>query len=74
MPNPSSPSSMVEEPVGLKGKPLAMSPKSLLGLGAAGAAMAPTAKNAREMYETCIFDKRPGSSGINESIDGQRSK
>jgi hypothetical protein len=65
---------MLEEPTPLKGKPLVMSAKSS-GLGAAGAAMAPTAKNAREMYETCILlIKWPGIWGINESIDGQRSK
>ena len=72
---------MLEEPIGLKGKPPVAPPKSLAGLGAAGvagaagAAMAPMAKNAREMYETCIFIGIVTLVfGINESIDGQRSK
>lgn len=79
--NPSLLSSMLEEPVGLKGKPPVTSPKSLLGLaaagpeGAAGAAIAPMAKSAREMYETCIFIGIVTLVlGINEGIDGQRGK
>jgi hypothetical protein len=55
--NPSSSvSSTLEDPDGLKGKPPVMPPKlSALGLGAAGAAMAPTARSAREKYEACII-------------------
>lgn len=54
--NPPSLSSVPNEPDELKGKPSSMSAKlSLSGLGVAGAAMAAMAKNAAEMYETCMF-------------------
>lgn len=54
--NPSSSSSTLDVPDGLKGKPPVTSPKlSLGGLGAAGAAMAPMARRAIEMYEACIM-------------------